>query len=69
MAGAPEAKKNKIVALLVLVSFAFSLAFSKLPVVSQIPEGIRIILITLVISIGAALLFPIKEKKEESENG
>ena len=65
----PEAKKNKIVALLVLVSFAFSLAFSKLPVVSQIPEGIRIILITLVISIGAALLFPIKEKKEESENG
>ena len=59
----PEAKKNKIVALLVLVSFAFSLAFSKLPVVSQIPEGIRIILLTVVISLGAALLFPIKERE------
>jgi predicted branched-subunit amino acid permease len=64
----PEAKKNKVVALLVLVSFAVSFAFAKLPLVSQIPEGIRVILITLVISVAAALLFPIKEKKEESDN-
>lgn len=65
----PEAKKNKIVGTLVLISFALSLAFSKLPFVSQISEGIRVIILTLAISIGAALLFPIKEKKEESENG
>ena len=65
----PESKKNKIVAALVLISFAVSFAFSKLPMLSSIPEGISIILITLVISIAAALLFPIKEKKEESENG
>lgn len=64
----PEAKKNKVVALLILVSFAVSFAFAKLPLVSQIPEGIRVILITLVISVAAALLFPIKEKKEESDN-
>jgi 4-azaleucine resistance transporter AzlC len=63
----PEAKKNKIVASLVLISFALSFAFAKLPVVSDIPEGIRIILLTVVISLGAALLFPIKER-EVSDN-
>ena len=63
----PEANKNKIVAALVLISFAISFAFAKLPLVSQIPEGIRVIIITVVISMGAAFLFPIKEK-EESQN-
>jgi 4-azaleucine resistance transporter AzlC len=63
----PEAKKNKIVAALVLISFSLSFAFAKLPVVSDIPEGIRIILLTVVISLGAALLFPIKER-EVSDN-
>jgi predicted branched-subunit amino acid permease len=63
----PEAKKNKIVAALVLISFVASFAFAKLPVVSDIPEGIRIILLTVVISLGAALLFPIKER-EVSDN-
>lgn len=63
----PEAKKNKIVAALVLLSFAVSFAFAKLHLVSQIPEGIRVIIITVVISVGAALLFPIKEK-EEAQN-
>ncbi len=64
----PEAKKNKIVAALVVISFAVSLTFAKLPYISDIPEGIRVIIITVLISVGAALLFPIKEK-EESENG
>ena len=59
----PEAKKNKVVAVLVLISFVLSFAFAKLPVVSAIPEGIRIILLTVVISLGAALLFPVKEKE------
>lgn len=67
----PAAKKNKVVAALVLISFAASFAFARIPVISDIPEGIRIILITVVISVGAALLFPIKEnkEKEESSNG
>ncbi len=59
----PEAKKNKIVAACVLVGFAVSFAFAKLPYISQIPEGIRVIALTLLISIGAALLFPVKEKE------
>ena len=64
----PEAKKNKIVALLVLISFAASFAFSIIPVISQLPEGIRVIIITVSISALAALLFPIKEKGE-AQNG
>lgn len=63
----PEAKKNKIVAALVIISFAMSFAFSRLPIISAIPEGIRIILITVVISVGAALLFPIKDNKEKED--
>jgi predicted branched-subunit amino acid permease len=62
----PEAKKNKIVAALVLISFAFSFAFAKLPIVSEIPEGIRVIIITVILSVGAALLFPIKDKEEQT---
>ena len=64
----PEAKKNKIVATLVLIGFAVSFAFAKLPYVSLIPEGIRVIIITVAISLSAALLFPIKDSKEEKDN-
>ena len=60
----PEAKKNKVVALLIIIGFALSLAFAKLPHVSQIPEGIRVIVITVLISLGAAIFFPVKEKEE-----
>ena len=61
----PEAKKNKIVALLIVISFVASLAFATLPLVSKIPEGIRVIVITVVISLVAAILFPIKEAENE----
>lgn len=54
----PMAKKDKIVAALIAISFAASTAFSYLPVVSKIPEGVRIIALTVVISLVAAILFP-----------
>ncbi len=60
----PEAKKNRTVASLVVISFILSFAFAKLPYVSAIPEGVRVILLTLMISVGAALLFPVKREKE-----
>ena len=63
----PEAKKNKIVAALVIIGFAVSFAFAKLPVVSAIPEGIRVIAITVLISLAAALLFPIKEEAQNEQ--
>ncbi len=57
----PEAKKNKTVAVLVALSFASSLAFEYIPVIRDISSGIRIIILTVLISLAAALLFPIKE--------
>ena len=65
----PEARKNKIVAALVLISFAASFAFAKIPLFDKISDGIKIIILTVVISLGAAILFPIREEsKEESHD-
>jgi len=60
----PEAKKNKIVAALVAISFAASFAFEKLPFVRDISSGIRVIILTVVISLVAAIFFPVKEASE-----
>ncbi len=60
----PEAKKNKIVASLVAVSFAASFAFEKLPLVRDISSGIRVIILTVLISLVAAIFFPVKEASE-----
>lgn len=57
----PEAKKNRVVAVLVLVSFVLSTLFEYAPYLKLIPVGIRVIALTVVISLAAALLFPIKE--------
>lgn len=60
----PEARKNKIVAALVAVSFALSYAFEKIPYIRDISSGIRIIILTVIISLAAAIFFPIKEGRD-----
>ena len=57
----PPAKKNKVIAALVLISMALSFAFAKLPVISSVSSGMRVIILTVAISLAAAVLFPIKE--------
>ena len=57
----PEARKNKIVAGLVAISFAASYAFEKIPYIRDVSSGIRIIILTVVISLVAAVIFPVKE--------
>ena len=59
----PKAAKDKIMAGLVLVSMAGSFAFTKISLFSGISEGIRVIILTVAISLGAAILFPVKEEK------
>ena len=54
----PMAKKDKIVAALVAISFVASAAATYLPWLSKIPDGIRIIALTVIISLAAAILFP-----------
>ena len=60
----PPAKQEKVVAALVLISFGASWAFASLPGVSALADGTRTIILTVVISAGAALLFPRKTDEE-----
>lgn len=59
----PKAAKDKIIAGLVLVSMAASFIFTKISFLSGISEGIKVIILTVVISLAAAILFPVKEEK------
>lgn len=62
----PGAKKNKVVGATVLVSMALSFLFEKLPYIKEISSGFRIIILTVLISAVAAILFPLNDKGEIS---
>ncbi len=65
----PPARKDKVVAALVALSFAASLAAEYLPLVRELSAGTRVILLTLILSGGAAALFPVKEEGGEEDAG
>ncbi len=58
----PPAKKDKVIAVLVVLAFASSWAFARLPGISALSAGTRTIILTVALSAGAALLFPRKEE-------
>ena len=60
----PPAKKNKVVAGLIGISFIASFFFHKATVFEEISSGVKIILLTVVISMAAAFLFPVEEEKK-----
>ncbi len=64
----PEARINRVVRALVLISFAASFVFNVAPVLKSIPTGIRTIILTVAISLAAAIFFPIKDEKEVNKN-
>lgn len=57
----PPARKSRVLAGVILVAMAASLACSLLPVLRGISSGMRIIILTVVIAGAAAHFFPIKE--------
>ena len=57
----PPARKNKTLLVLIIISMLASYLFGILPIVSEISSGVRIILLTILLSGAAAILFPIKE--------
>ena len=57
----PPAREDRVVAALVLISFACSFAFSVLPVLSTLSSGFQTIILTVAISALAAALFPVKD--------
>ncbi len=64
----PEAKRNMVVMGTVAVSFVMSFLFSVIPLVSEISEGTRVILLTVIIASAVALLFPVNETEEVTDN-
>ena len=62
----PPAHRDRVICLIVAVCFALSFAASKLPYISTVSEGTRTVILTVVISSAAALLFPRKDDKEEA---
>ena len=62
----PPARKNRVIAALVVISFAASYAFNALSWFNGISSGMKIIILTVVISLGAALLFPVKGEDEHA---
>jgi predicted branched-subunit amino acid permease len=58
----PPSRKDKVVCALVVLSMALSFLVSRLSIFSGISSGTKIILLTVLISAGAALLFPRKEE-------
>ncbi len=65
----PPAKKNVVIMISVLISFAASFACSKLPLVSQLSGGSRTIILTVLISSIVALAKPIEESADTSDSG
>lgn len=62
----PPSRKNRIIAGVVVVSMLASLVFALTPVLNTVSSGFRIIILTLIISSVAAILFPIKDKEEDT---
>lgn len=59
----PPARKNKVVLGLVLISFAASYASTVIPMFAALSDGTRTIILTVVISALAAVLFPVKQEE------
>ncbi len=59
----PPAKEDKLIGILIAVSFAASFAFSRLDLFKSISTGTRTIILTVAISAAAAVLFPRKEEE------
>ena len=58
----PPAKKDRVVLGLVALSFAASLITSRWTLLTPVPSGVTTIALTVVIALGAAVLFPVKDE-------
>lgn len=61
----PEGKKNKVVAVVIVISFVASYLASIIPVIKNVDSGIKIIALTVVIAGIFAVVKPVKEVQDE----
>lgn len=61
----PPARENKVIAGIVVISMALSLVMSVTPLLKELSSGIRVIILTVLIALTAAVLFPVKEDENE----
>lgn len=61
----PPTKKDRVVAGAVLAAMVLSFLVTKLPLLSQISAGAKLIALTILIAGAAAVLFPIREEVED----
>lgn len=64
----PPAKKDKVVAVLIILAFLFSWLASVTAPFSDLSEGTRTIILTVALSAGAAVLFPVPAKGESYDS-
>lgn len=64
----PPSRKDKIIGILVILSFAASFAASVLPAISGFSDGTRTIILTVVISAAAAFLFPVRQEEDNYDS-
>lgn len=63
----PPARKNRFLCGLIVVAMAASALFAVLPLIAQLSEGMRIIILTVVISAAAAILHPVKDEAADEK--
>lgn len=63
----PPARKERIIAILVMISMVASYLFSVIPLFDSISSGVQIIILTVVISAIAAIVHPVKEDENDAE--
>lgn len=63
----PPAREHKNVLFTVIAAIAASVACTYLPIIKNLSSGWRIILITIVVCLFAAWLFPVEEKEGDKE--
>lgn len=64
---APPARRNAKIFAIVLVSMAASFVFATAPVLREISEGMRTIILTIAIAGAAAFIWPIHEEAEDGQ--
>lgn len=64
----PPARRDRVIAGLILLCFACSFLASCLPFLASVSSGTKTILLTVIISAAAAILFPINNKTKEKSS-